>query len=200
MPYRPKGRLRGAASPPKIAPLHTGFANPTMKSLPKSALIAAVVVILALGGYLGWSALEQKPAAPNASFTLLDGKTVDLSAYRGKVVMVNFWATSCTTCVGEMPELVQTYDALHPKGFHIVAVAMSYDNPTFVRNFAQQRQLPFSVAYDASGQAARAFQNVRLTPTSFLIDKSGRIVKEYVGPPNFAELHSLIDQLLAQPA
>ena len=169
-----------------------------MKTLSKSLVVAVVLAILAIGGYLGWSALEQKPAAPNASFSLLDGKTVDLTAYRGKVLLVNFWATSCTTCVGEMPELVKTYDQLNPKGFDLVAVAMSYDNPAFVRNFVQQRQLPFTVAFDASGQTAKAFKDVRLTPTSFLIDKSGHIVKQYVGSPNFAELHQLIDHLLAQ--
>ena len=171
-----------------------------MKSLSKSILAVVVLAILAVGGYLGWSAMEQKPVAPNASFSLLDGKTVDLSSYRGKVLLVNFWATSCTTCVGEMPDMVKTYDALNPKGFDLVAVAMSYDNPSFVRHFAQQRQLPFTVAYDASGQAAKAFKDVRLTPTSFLIDKSGHIVKQYVGSPNFAELHQLIDRLLAQQA
>ncbi|CUA95408.1 peroxiredoxin family protein [Thiomonas bhubaneswarensis] len=171
-----------------------------MKSLSKSILAVVVLAVLAVGGYLGWSAMEQKPVAPNASFSLLDGKTVDLSSYRGKVLLVNFWATSCTTCVGEMPDLVKTYDALHPKGFDLVAVAMSYDNPTFVSHFTQQRQLPFSVAYDASGQTAKAFKDVRLTPTSFLIDKSGHIVKQYVGSPNFAELHQLIDRLLAQQA
>ena len=171
-----------------------------MKSLSKSLIAVIVLAVLAVGGYLGWSALDQKPDAPNASFSLLDGKTVDLSAYRGKVVLVNFWATSCTTCVGEMPELVKTYDQLNPKGFDLVAVAMSYDNPEFVRNFVQQRQLPFTVAFDASGQTAKSFKDVRLTPTSFLIDKSGHIVKQYVGTPNFAELHQLIDNLLARQA
>ena len=73
-----------------------------MKSLPKSLLVVIVLAVLAVGGYLGWSAMDQKTVAPNASFSLLDGKTVDLSSYRGKVVLVNFWATSCTTCVGEM--------------------------------------------------------------------------------------------------
>ncbi len=171
-----------------------------MKPLSKSLAIVAVLVVLAVGGYLGWSALDQKPAAPNVAFNLIDGKTIDTAALRGKVVLVDFWATSCTTCVGEMPQLVKTYDQFAPKGFDLVAVAMHYDSPEFVRNFAQQRQLPFTVAYDASGSAARAFREVRLTPTSFLIDKSGHIVKQYVGPPDFPELHQLINRLLAQNA
>ncbi|OIQ79575.1 thiol-disulfide oxidoreductase ResA [mine drainage metagenome] len=171
-----------------------------MNSLSKSLAALLVLAVLAVGGYLGWSALDQKPAAPDVTFNLLDGKTLDTPNLRGKVVLVNFWATSCTTCVGEMPQLVQTYDQFAPKGFDLVAVAMSYDSPAFVRNFVQQRQLPFTVAFDASGAVAKSFQDVRLTPTSFLIDKSGHIVKQYVGPPDFAELHQLIDKLLAQNA
>ena len=171
-----------------------------MNSLSKSFAALLVLAVLAVGGYLGWSALDQKPAAPDVTFNLLDGKTLDTPNLRGKVVLVNFWATSCTTCVGEMPQLVQTYDQCAPKGFDLVAVAMSYDSPAFVRNFVQQRQLPFTVAFDASGAVAKSFQDVRLTPTSFLIDKSGHIVKQYVGPPDFAELHQLIDKLLAQNA
>ena len=154
------------------------------------------VVVLAVAGYLTWSAFDQAPPVPKAQVQLLDGQTFDTASLRGKVVLVNFWATSCTTCVGEMPEMVQTYDQFAPKGFELLAVAMQYDPPNYVRNFAEQRKLPFTVAMDTKGTAAKAFHDVRLTPTSFLIDKSGRIVKQYVGPPNFTELHQLITQLL----
>lgn len=158
-------------------------------------VIAAVVI--AVAGYLAWSAFDQSPPAPPVQVKLLDGQTLNTASLKGKVVLVNFWATSCTTCVGEMPQMVQTYDQFAPKGFELLAVAMQYDPPDYVRNFAMQRQLPFTVAMDTTGAAAKAFHDVRLTPTSFLIDKSGRIVKTYVGPPNFAELHQLIRRLLA---
>lgn len=158
-------------------------------------VIAAVVI--AVAGYLAWSAFDQAPPMPPVQVKLLDGQTLDTASLKGKVVLVNFWATSCTTCVGEMPQMVQTYDQFAPKGFELLAVAMQYDPPDYVRNFAAQRQLPFTIAMDTTGAAAKAFHDVRLTPTSFLIDKSGRIVKTYVGPPNFAELHQLISQLLA---
>lgn len=112
--------------------------------------------------------------------------------------MVNFWATSCTTCVAEMPELVATYNKFKDRGYETLAVAMSYDPPSYVVNFAQTRQLPFKVAIDNTGAVARAWGDIQLTPTTFLVNKRGEIVKRFVGTPNFDELHQLIEKLLAE--
>ncbi|MBP6276283.1 MAG: TlpA family protein disulfide reductase [Limnohabitans sp.] len=136
--------------------------------------------------------------APESSFVLLDGSTMSSTQLQGKVSLVNFWATSCTTCVAEMPELVATYQQYKDKGYQTLAVAMSYDPPSYVVNFAQTRQLPFKVAIDNTGAVARAWGDVKLTPSTFLLNKRGEIVKRYVGPPNFAELHQLIEKLLAE--
>ncbi len=111
---------------------------------------------------------------------------------------MNFWATSCTTCVAEMPELIATYKKYKARGFDTVAVAMSYDPPSYVVNFAQTRQLPFKVAIDNTGGVAKAWGDIQLTPTTFLVNKRGEIVKRYVGAPNFAELHQLLEKLLAE--
>jgi len=136
--------------------------------------------------------------APESSFVLLDGSTLSAKQLQGKVALVNFWATSCTTCVAEMPELIATYQQYKDKGYETLAVAMSYDPPSYVVNFAQTRQLPFKVAIDNTGAVARAWGDVKLTPTTFLLNKSGEIVKRYVGTPNFPELHQLIEKLLAE--
>lgn len=136
-------------------------------------------------------------SAPESNFVLLDGSRTSTSQLRGKVTLVNFWATSCTTCVAEMPEIVATYGKYQAQGFDTVAVAMSYDPPSYVVNFAQTRQLPFKVAIDNTGAVAQAWGDVKLTPTTYLLDKQGVIVKRYVGAPNFAELHQLIEKLLA---
>lgn len=137
-------------------------------------------------------------AAPDVHYTLLDGTKSNLSGQRGNVVLVNFWATSCTTCVHEMPQVISTYQKFKDQGFKTLAVAMSYDAPAYVDNFAKSRALPFDVAIDNTGDIAKQFGDVRLTPTSFLIDKKGTIVKKYVGEPDFTALHTLIGQLLAQ--
>jgi peroxiredoxin len=113
------------------------------------------------------------------------------------VTLVNFWATTCVTCVKEMPALVATHQKFAPRGYETVAVAMSYDPPAWVLNFAQSRQLPFKVALDNTGEIAKAWGDVKLTPTTYLVDKRGQIVKRYVGEPEMAALHSLIEKLLA---
>lgn len=146
-------------------------------------------------GLLG--ACSGRESAPDVGFTLLDGRKSALSALKGQVVLVNFWATSCVTCVKEMPELVATHEKFKAKGYQTLAVAMSYDTPAYVANFAKSRQLPFSVTIDTTGDIAKGFGDVRLTPTSFLLDKQGAIVKRYVGAPDFPALHGLIDDLLA---
>ena len=139
-------------------------------------------------------------AAPASTMVLLDGKPFTTQEMKGKVTLVNFWATSCTSCVAEMPEIVSTYNKLSPKGFDTVAVAMSYDPPAFVVNFAQSRQLPFKVAIDNTGAVAKAWGDVKLTPTTYLVNKKGEIVKRYVGTPDFEAMHALIEKLLAEKA
>jgi peroxiredoxin len=139
-------------------------------------------------------------AAPASNMVLLNGQTFSTAQMKGKVTLVNFWATSCVTCVAEMPEIIATYQKFSPQGFDTVAVAMSYDPPAFVVNFAQSRQLPFKVAIDNTGAVAKAWGDVKLTPTTYLVNKKGEIVKRYVGTPDFAAMQALIGQLLAEKA
>lgn len=167
-----------------------GFYNGHMKRLP----FMAVLIAFALLGLPGCS----QDKAPTSSFVLLDGTQVTTAQFKGKVSLVNFWATSCTTCVAEMPELVSTYNKFKDRGYETLAVAMSYDPPSYVVNFAQSRQLPFKVAIDNTGAVAREWGDIQLTPTTFLVNKRGEIVKRFVGTPDFAELHQLIEKLLAE--
>lgn len=160
----------------------------------KPALI--VVAVLAIVGALAY-ALMDKPSAPAATFTTLEGKPIVLDELRGKVVLVNFWATSCPGCIKEMPGMVETYNEYKDRGFEIIAVAMRYDPPNYVANFVQARQLPFPVALDADGEHARAFGNVQVTPTSFIIGKDGRILEQKLGELDFVKLKALLDRELS---
>lgn len=162
------------------------------------ALMFAVTLFTAGFGLSGCSA--QRELAPEASYTLLSGAKESTSSMKGKVYILNFWATTCVTCVKEMPEIVSTYNKFAAQGFDVLAVAMSYDPPAYVLNFAETRKLPFKVALDNTGAAAKVFDGVRVTPTSYLIDKQGRIAKRWVGEPDFAALHQEIEALLKTPA
>jgi peroxiredoxin len=161
----------------------------------KLILGAAAVAIVAAGAFF---ALGGTQAAPQTTFVLLDGSKQTTADLKGKVALVNFWATSCVTCVAEMPKMVSTFDKYHARGYEHLAVAMSYDPPSYVVNYTETRKLPFKVAIDNTGAVARAWGEVQLTPTSYLVNKRGEIVKRYVGEPNFAELHQLIEKLLAE--
>jgi peroxiredoxin len=158
--------------------------------------VFAAVVVLAIA-VTGYFSLFAQKAAPDVTFTSLSGEKITSQSLRGKVVMVNFWATSCTTCVHEMPQMVETYNKYKNKGLEFVAVAMSYDAPNYVVNYAQTRNLPFKVAFDAQGELAKSFGNVALTPTTFVIGKDGNVIKRYVGEPEFAALHQLLEKALA---
>ena len=162
--------------------------------LAKPLLIA--VAVLAIAGALAY-ALMDKLGAPAATFTTLEGKSIVLAELRGKVVLVNFWATSCPGCIKEMPDMVETYKQYKDRGFEIVAVAMSYDPPNYVANFVQTRQLPFPVALDVNGEHARAFGNVQVTPTTFIIGKDGRILEQKLGELDFIKLKALLDKELS---
>lgn len=156
----------------------------------------ALAAFAGLGAYVYFG--EGAQQAPQTQFVLLDGSSKTTQDLRGKVTLVNFWATSCTTCVAEMPEIVATYNKYKDRGYDTLAVAMSYDPPSYVLNFAQSRQLPFQVAIDNTGAVAKAWGDVKLTPTTYIVNKRGEIVKTYIGQPNFAELHQLIEKLLAE--
>ncbi|WKB51876.1 TlpA family protein disulfide reductase [Eleftheria terrae] len=159
-------------------------------------LAAAVLALAVAGG--AWLTLGKREAAPAVDYVLLDGSRHNIADLKGKVVLVNFWATSCVTCVKEMPQMVQTYEKYRGRGLDFVAVAMSYDQPEFVQRFAQSRQLPFKVSIDRSGEIAQRFGDVKLTPTTYLLNKRGEVVKRYLGEPDFAALDKLLEELLAE--
>ncbi len=164
-----------------------------MKKIPLLATAAALVT----AGVLGYYVATSPQPAPAAQYVLLDGSRTDTQAFKGRVTLVNFWATSCTTCVAEMPRIVETYDKYRERGYDTLAVAMQYDPPSYVVNFVETRKLPFPVAIDNTGAVAKAWGDIQLTPTTFVVNKQGEVVKRYVGEPDFAELHRLIEKLLA---
>lgn len=163
------------------------------KSIWAAAAVAAFAAV-AIGLFVGTA---PKPA-PDSNFVLLDASQRTTADLKGRVTLVNFWATSCVSCVAEMPELIATHNKYHDQGFDTLAVAMQYDPPSYVVNFVETRKLPFQVALDNTGAIAKAWGDVQLTPTTYVVNKRGEIVKTYVGPPQFDELHKLIETLLAQ--
>jgi peroxiredoxin len=163
----------------------------------KRLFVPLIALVIAAGAWLFVDNSSSSPA-PASEFVLLDGSRMNTADLQGRVTLVNFWATSCTSCVAEMPQLIATHNKFKAQVFETLAVAMSYDPPSYVVNFTETRQLPFKVAIDNTGRVAKAWGDVKLTPTTYVVNKRGQIVKRYVGEPDFAELHRLIESLLKE--
>lgn len=166
----------------------------SISSAPRRFIIPAIILgLLAVLAFM----LTQKTQAPEVTFTTLEGNSIKMAELEGKVVLVNFWATDCPGCIAEMPGLIKTYHEYKPKGFEVIAVAMAYDPPSQVLTYTKKNALPFPVMHDSYGEMAKKFGNVQLTPTAFILDKQGNILRKVIGELNFNDLHQLLDEKLA---
>lgn len=181
-----------------LVALHLVLAKNTGWTLLKNKLLLPLLGLGLLAGL--WLVLWSPDRAPQASFTTLEGNQVKLSDLRGRVVLVNFWATSCPGCIAEMPELVETYRQYQTKGFEVIAVAMSYDPPSHVVNYKRENQLPFPVALDSDGALAVAFGDVQVTPTAIIIDTDGNVAKRVLGELDFVALRTFLNEKLGRTA
>lgn len=126
---------------------------------------------------------------------LLDGKPVSLSQLKGKVVMVNFWATWCSTCRAEMPEWQKFYDAHKAQGFELIALSID-DDEKELRSVAKQRAFTFPIAWRYDDKTDDNFGDVIATPTLYVVDKDGKIAWTKRGRMTYAQLQEVIEPLL----
>ncbi|MDY3331859.1 MAG: TlpA disulfide reductase family protein [Pelistega sp.] len=158
-------------------------------------IVAITAVILAVAGFFFFF---NKDGAPTVAYKTIDGTQITSDELKGKVVLVKFWATTCVTCVKQMPDTIEYYNTYKDKGYDTVAVAMSYDNTEAIQKFRESYKLPFTVAYDKTGELAKEFGGIRFTPVSFLIDRDGNIVKRYIGEYDKQEFIHTLEQTLAK--
>jgi len=124
-------------------------------------------------------------SAPDFTFPGLDGKKVSLADYKGKVVLLNIWATWCAPCVAEMPSMEKLYRELKDEGFVIVAVSVDETGTDAVAPFMKKHKLGFPVLLDTVGDIKSLYQ-VTGIPESFIIDKDGIIIEKIIGPRDWA--------------
>lgn len=138
-------------------------------------------------------ALSAQSTAPDFALPALNGGTVRLSDYRGRVVLVNFWATWCGPCRVEMPEIEQAYRTYRDAGF--VAIGVNQLEPdTEVRAFVEEYQLTWIFVLDQSGAVSQEWK-VYGIPQSYLIDREGKIVQSWLGPLTYEELERALQEL-----
>ncbi|ADU91781.1 TlpA disulfide reductase family protein [Taylorella equigenitalis] len=159
-------------------------------------LLPAVTLVLMLvaGVYFVFRGDTSEQA--NMDYSLISGEKITHSDLKGKVSLIKFWATTCTTCVAQMPDDIKYYEKYSPQGFEVVAVAMKYDNLDAIKNFASDRKLPFKVAYDQDGSLAKSYGGVRFTPVMFLLDRKGEVVKSFAGKYNHEDFIKTLEDTL----
>ncbi len=172
----------------------------------------SIVALLFLLG-ASWTWLNRVPesnAAPSASapaphadftappFTLKSttGDQFDLASLKGKVVLVNFWATWCPPCRAEMPAIDQIYRANRDSGLVVLGVNQAED-PVAVQSFASQFNLSFPILLDLDG-AVNARYNIGALPTTFIIDRKGIIRDQAIGPITREQVQNKLQPLLAE--
>ncbi|MDP2719755.1 MAG: TlpA disulfide reductase family protein [Dehalococcoidia bacterium] len=159
-----------------------------------TAVLAALVLFSACGPSSGRGSPGGQPA-PDFTLTTLDGGTVTLSALRGQPVLLNFWATWCPPCRQEMPLIQAIFEEKKDSDLHIVAVDIGEDLST-VKKFIEDEKLGFTIALDYRKQVAQTY-GIQAIPTSFLIDREGRIIHTKVGAFNSrAEIRNLLGKIM----
>ena len=167
-----------------------------MKLKLKDVFIGLFALTLLFGAGYYWFSPTELQQGPEVEFKIVDGRKLSLAQLKGHPVLVVFWATSCVGCIKEMPHLIELYHELAPRGLEIIAVAMAYDPPNHVMELRQRRQIPYPIALDIQGDVARAFGDVRLTPTTFLIDSKGQVVTQITGMLNMARMRQKLISML----
>ena len=125
--------------------------------------------------------LKKGEPAPNFTLPDLDGKMVSLTDYKGKVVLLNIWATWCPPCVEEMPSMEKLHQALKNESFEILAVSIDSTGSQVVAPFMKKHKLSFHTLTDTKGTIKNLFQTTGV-PESLIIDKNGNIVEKIIGP------------------
>jgi peroxiredoxin len=130
--------------------------------------------------------LSGEMTAPDFTLTDLSGHELKLSDFRGKVVLLNFFATWCASCVWEMPEMEALYKAYKDKGFAVLAVSLDFAGPEKVKKFAQKKGLTFPIVMDTRKEVAKKY-GLKGPPLTYLIDVDGRMIGGVLGPTSWSD-------------
>lgn len=165
-----------------------GFLNPPFPPLEK-------------GGKEGLLAAASLPqigqAAPDFALKDTSGKKISLSNYKGRVIMINFWATWCPPCRYEMPSMETLFKEYNKKGFEILAISSDSQGEKIVRPFMEFYELSFIALMDTDGEV-HSLYGVTSIPTTYIIDKQGNITHKIMGPRDWKDKNtkSMIEKLL----
>lgn len=168
-----------------------------MKPLIKNMLIVLLALVAISIAYVAFTSTQQ--VAADIKFTDIDGNTHQLSDYKGQPVLMIFWATDCPGCIKEMPELIELHHQYAAQGLQMIGVAMPHDRPEHIQAMRRDKNIPYTITWDETGAIARTFDNVRVTPTHFLISPEGEIVMRKIGEMKMDQLKERFAMMGIEP-
>lgn len=149
----------------------------------RRAMVYVAIVLLAglvIYAFQPPKKLGEGAVAPNITLRLLTGETKTLQDYRGKVVVLDFWATWCAPCRFTMPKMIQFYHRHRNQNVEVIGVAVDVNSPADVEAFVREMGVNYPIALDTNASAKSAFQ-INSLPTLFIIDKEGNILARLEG-------------------
>lgn len=156
--------------------------------------LAALLFVLGTGTILA-AALDPGAMAPDWKLQNLDGKTVQLSDFKGKVVVLDFWATWCPPCRGEIPGFIALQKQYEHQGLVVVGVSLDQGGPGVVSSFAKTEGMNYPIVMGDDDVAAE-YGDIQAIPTTFVIDRSGKVVAKHEGGTDKATFEGEIKKLL----
>ncbi|MEX1137751.1 MAG: TlpA disulfide reductase family protein [Bacteroidota bacterium] len=155
--------------------------------VPSAGLVLAV--LLAFGN------LPQPEKAPEFTLKNARGETVTLSSFKGKVVVVNFWATWCGPCRAEIPGFLDVYDQYRSKGLEILGISLDSDGWGSINQFVKKYEITYPVVL-GDQETVRNYGGIEAIPTTFIVDKAGNIAVRHVGYMSTSDLLRRVKELL----
>ncbi|MCX7985056.1 MAG: TlpA family protein disulfide reductase [Bacteroidetes bacterium] len=152
------------------------------------AILLSSIFVISIGN-------AQLKKAPNFQLYDADGKMYELSKLRGKVVVLNFWATWCPPCRAEIPDFISVYSKYKEKGVEFIGIALDKEGWKPVKNFVSRAGINYPIVL-GTPQVVQAYGGIEAIPTTFIVDKEGNIAGHRVGLLRGAELEKAIQQLL----
>jgi len=159
----------------------------------RSLILIPVVVVAVL--FSGFSARNGTSKAPDFSLKTSSGKKITLSKLRGKLVVVNFWATWCGPCRAEIPGFMDVYEKYKSKGLEIVGVSLDEGGWNDVKPFVKQFNIPYPIVL-GNQRVAEKYGNIEAIPTTFIVDKDGNIVSRHIGYMKEEDFESAVKSYL----
>jgi thiol-disulfide isomerase/thioredoxin len=152
----------------------------------------------ASGPVIRLASSEERPVAPPISGEVVGGSHWDLSAQRGKVVLVDFWATWCPPCLRSIPDLIAMQNKFGPRGFEVIGISLDRGGDAIVAPFISRTGINYPVLVDGQARFARSYGGVEAIPTFYLVDRNGRIAAHVVGGRPAETIENAVRSLLAE--